>query len=275
VCWVTGTTWATGGPAVAETTDGGRHWTDKTPAGWANAPWWAFAIHCVSATICWMVGPTGFSQNPSVEKTSDGGATWTLFTNLPTVPATPIGTYELDGISCVSADSCVAVGGLNGGAGPARVISTTDGGATWSLSASSGLAGIQQLNGVSCLPDAGGNTTCYAGGIAYPSGFSQAESVALVSHDDGATWAQVGGFNDNGWLSSISCASTQNCWAGGAGSSDALVGTSDGGASWSTVTSDTTNEEGAVSCLDISTCAAVTDGGLWVTHDDGGLQPTG
>jgi hypothetical protein len=39
VCWVTGTTWATGGPAVAETTDGGKTWTDKTPADWANAPW--------------------------------------------------------------------------------------------------------------------------------------------------------------------------------------------------------------------------------------------
>src|SRR5438876_9895992 len=65
VCWVTGMTWATGGPAVAETTDGGKTWTDKTPADWANAPWWAFAIDCPTATTCWMVGPTGFSQDPS------------------------------------------------------------------------------------------------------------------------------------------------------------------------------------------------------------------
>jgi hypothetical protein len=272
VCWATGTTWATGGPAVAESTDGGRQWTDRTPAGWATVPWWAVSIDCVSATTCWMAGPTGFSQDPSVEETTDGGATWTVFTNLPAVPATALGTYELSGISCVSADSCVAVGGLNGGSGPARVIVTTDGGATWSLSASPALAGIQQLIGVSCLPAAGGGTTCYAGGIAFPSGFSQAESVLAVSHDDGATWAQVAGYADNGWFASVSCATTANCWAAGAGSTDALAGTSDGGSTWSVVTSDTAGAGDSVSCLSVSTCVAVTDNGLWVTRDDGGLR---
>ena len=274
VCWVTGTTWATGGLAVAETTDGGKTWTDKTPADWANAPWWAFAIDCPTATTCWMVGPTGFAQDPSVERTTDGGATWTLYTNLPTVPRTPIGTYELEGISCVSADSCVAAGGLNGGSGPARVISTTDGGATWSLSASAGLSSVELLFGVSCLPDAGGNTTCYAGGtVPAQPGSDESTSVVLVSHDDGASWAQLEGLTDNGWFNSISCASTQNCWAGGAGTTDALAGTSDGGSSWSVVTSDTSNEGGYVSCLSVSTCVAVTDNGVWVTSDDGGLTP--
>jgi hypothetical protein len=37
------------------------------------------------------------------------------------------------------------------------------------------------------------------------------------------------------------------CWAAGAGTTVALVGTTDGGLTWSTVTSDTTNEEGQVS----------------------------
>ena len=276
VCWVTGTTWATGGPAVAETTDGGKTWTDKTPADWANAPWWALAIDCPTATTCWMVGPTGFAQDPSVERTTDGGATWTLYTNLPTVPRTPIGTYELEGISCVSADSCVAAGGLNGGSGPARVISTTDGGATWSLSASAGLSSVELLFGVSCLPDAGGNTTCYAGGtVPAQPGSDESTSVVLVSHDDGASWAQLEGLTDNGWFNSISCASTQNCWAGGAGTTDALAGTSDGGSSWSVVTSDTSNEGGYVSCLSVSTCVAVTDNGIWFTSDDGGLTTGG
>jgi hypothetical protein len=39
------------------------------------------------------------------------------------------------------------------------------------------------------------------------------------------------------------------------------------------VTSDTTNEVGSVSCLSVSTCVAVTDNGVWVTSDDGGLTP--
>ena len=206
-----------------------------------------------------------------MEKTTDGGATWTLFSNLPTVPSTSIGTYELNGISCVSADSCVAVGGLNGGSGPARVITTTDGGATWSLSASAALSGVQQLMDVSCLPASGGGTTCYGAGITFASDSGTAESLVLASQDDGATWAQVESLADNGWFNSISCASTRNCWAAGAGSDDALAGTSDGGSSWSTVTSDTTNELGSVSCLSGSTCVAVTDNGVWVTSDDGGL----
>lgn len=273
VCWVTGTTWATGGPAVAETTDGGKNWTDMTPAAWATAPWWASAIDCVSATTCWLAGTTGYLQNPAVAETTDGGTTWTVFTNLPTwVSTNGVGTYTLNGISCLSAASCVAVGGLNASGGTATVISTTDGGATWNLSADPALGAIQQLFSVSCLPGTGGNTTCFGAGNAQLPGGSSA-SVALISQDGGATWRQTGTFDDGGWLNSISCASTQNCWAAGAGSTDALLGTSDAGGSWSTVTSDTTNEEGSVSCLSISVCAATTDGALWVTSDDGGLQP--
>ena len=55
----------------------------------------------------------------------------------------------------------------------------------------------------------------------------------------------------------------------------ALAGTSDGGASWSSVTSDTTDEGGSVSCLSVKVCVATTDNGLWVTRDDGGLVGTG
>jgi hypothetical protein len=165
-------------------------------------------------------------------------------------------------------------GGPTGFAQDPSVERTTDGGATWSLSASAGLSSVELLFGVSCLPDAGGNTTCYAGGTvqAQPDN-NESTSVVLVSHDDGASWAQVEGLTDNGWFNSISCASTQNCWAGGAGTTDALAGTSDAGSSWSVVTSDTSNEGGYVSCLSVSTCVAVTDNGVWVTSDDGGLTP--
>lgn len=270
VCWVTGDTWATGGPAVAETTDGGRQWTDMTPAAWATAQWYAFAINCVSATTCWLAGTQGDPQDPAVAETTDGGATWTTFTNLPAIPQTNSGgTYVLNGISCVSADSCVAVGGFEEGGGPSEVISTTNGGATWSLSASTELSGISQLFSVSCLPAAGGNTTCYATGWA---GAADVPTV-LVSQDGGATWAQDGQFDDTGWLDSISCASTQNCWAAGAGMLTSLAGTADAGSSWSTVTADTTNEEGFISCPSVSVCVTTADNALWVTSDDGDLEP--
>jgi hypothetical protein len=51
----------------------------------------------------------------------------------------------------------------------------------------------------------------------------------------------------------------------------ALAGTSNGGASWSTVTSDTSNEDGSVSCATADFCVATTDGQVWVTSNDGGL----
>jgi hypothetical protein len=54
----------------------------------------------------------------------------------------------------------------------------------------------------------------------------------------------------------------------------ALAGTADAGASWSVQQSETTNEDGAVSCATISLCVATTDNALWVTSSDGGLPAT-
>lgn len=272
VCWASGFAWA-GGPAVAKTTNGGQTWTDMTPVAWVNVTWTPNVIDCVSATICWLAGMDGAGglQNPSVVKTTDGGTTWTTFTNLPTFTSSdPNGTYELDGISCVSAISCVAVGGLNEADGTATVITTTDGGATWTRSTDPTLSRIEQLFGVSCLTATRGKVTCFAAGAAHEGG-----SIAVLSRDEGATWGRKREFDNTGWLNSISCASTRNCWAAGSGTAVALNGTSDAGKSWSSVTSDTTDEDGAVSCLSVRVCVATTDNGLWVTSDDGGLPTTG
>jgi hypothetical protein len=274
VCWASGTAWLADTPAVAESTDGGQTWTDMTPADWSTATWWPNAIDCVSATTCWLAGmnAAGNLQNPAVAETSDAGATWTTFSNLPTfVSSDPNGTYELDGISCLSADSCVAVGGLDEADGTATVITTADGGATWTRSTSPKLTRIQELFSVSCLPAAGGKTTCLAAGAA----LEAAGPVALVSRNGGATWGQRKKFDDTGWLNSTSCATTTNCWAAGSGTTVGLVGTANRGKSWTPVTSDTSNEDGSVSCLNVNVCVATTDNGLWVTSDDGGLVSAG
>jgi hypothetical protein len=273
VCWASGTNWQDG-PGVAETTDGGQTWTDRTPAAWASATWWPNAIDCVSATTCWLAGLdwTVGLQNPAMAKTTDGGATWTTLSNLPTfVSHDQNGTYQLNGISCLSAASCVAVGGLNESDGTATVISTADGGATWTRSDDPTLSRIEGLFSVSCLPAAHARTTCSAAGTAQQA----AGPVAVLSRDGGVSWGNRQQFDNTGWLNSISCATTENCWAAGSGTTVSLVGTADAGKSWASVTSDTSNQDGSVSCLSVNVCVATTDNALWVTSDDGGLPTAG
>jgi hypothetical protein len=269
ICWVAGAG-PEDQPEVARSTNGGTTWKLATPADWANASfsWWPNSIDCVSATTCWLAGETANStQNPEVARTTDGGKSWTTFSNLPAVPPNSNGdTYLLNGISCPSASSCVAGGGINGGPGPAAVISTTDGGATWSMSADPALAGVQQVMGLSCMA-ASGSSVCHAAGFAPQVG----GPVALTSSDGGGTWTVTPPFDTTGWLSSISCADSQHCWAAGAGTAVALAGTTDGGSTWSTVTSDTAGEEGQVSCATLTFCVAATDGALWTTNTNGGL----
>jgi hypothetical protein len=272
ICWVSGPG-PSDQPEVADSADGGKTWTLATPADWADSAysWWPNSIDCVSTTTCWLAGQTANStQNPEVAETTNGGGAWTTFSNLPTTPPDANGdTYALNGISCISTRVCVAVGGVNGGPGPAAVISTTTGGTTWSLSSAPALANVQELFSVSCLPGptALSRATCHAGGSA----LEAAGPVELMSSDGGATWGGMQTFDVTGWLNSISCADARHCWAADSGTSVALVGTANGGVSWSAVTSDTTNEDGSVSCATVNFCVATTDGGLWTTSTDGGL----
>lgn len=273
VCWASGPG-PSDQPEVARSADGGQTWKLETPAAWQQATysWWPNSIDCVSTSTCWLAGQTANStQNPEVAVTTDAGTDWTTFSDLPTVTPDSNGdTYALNGISCVSADSCVAVGGINGGAGPATVISTTNGGTSWSLSTAPALSSVQDFFSVSCVAGPSGSTevACHAAGAA----LEAAGPVELQSEDGGNTWSGLQTFDVTGWLNSISCANLRHCWAASSGTTVALAGTSDGGKSWSTVTSDTSNEDGSVSCATADFCVATTDGGLWVTADDGGLD---
>lgn len=281
VCWAAGASNGSNSPQVAKSSDGGQTWKLATPAGWASGAvgWWN-AIDCVSKSVCWVAGVgAGPTTTPAAAVTTDGGKTWRTMSNLPPVPVDPAGnTYGLTAVSCVSAISCVAVGGPNDGTGSPAIISTTDGGATWSISADPSLAVLDSLNSVDCLPAPAASSAsaaspvCYAGGTTLLGPGQPGGAAEIKSDDGGATWG--GGtqtFDVTGWVSSISCASARHCWAAGGGTTVALIGTSDGFQTWSAVTSDTSNEIGNVSCPTASFCVATTDDALWVTGNDGGL----
>ena len=168
VCWAAGTD-QTGSGAVAESTNGAKTWTLKTPAFLADSGGTRTlkSIDCVSATTCWLAGVSqATSQGPEVDETTDGGATWTSFSNLPghSPSTTLMGPTPSTGSRAPQRLTCVVVGGLDYYDGKAQVIATTDGGATWSLSPDPALAGLQQLFSVACLPVSGGLPTCRAAG---------------------------------------------------------------------------------------------------------------
>lgn len=99
--------------------------------------------------------------------------------------------------------------------------------------------------------------------------------MIAVSRDDGLTWRSQQAVPDAGWnLGSVSCADASHCWAAANGfTTEALMGTADGGRSWTSVTQDRPdgNYGAAVSCLSVRVCVATTDARLWVTAGNGGL----
>jgi hypothetical protein len=275
VCWMVGQGEG-GGADITETTDGGVTWTDVTPAGWLDS-YVSDSVDCLSATDCWVggqyfdpVAPDPLDGTPWLANTTDGGSTWTIFNNLPALTQNddPNGTYLIDTISCTSTLDCVAAGGLNDGVGLAEVIATTDGGDTWTLSTDPTLQGVQDIFGLSCVPTDGGPPVCNVAGAAL-----EAEGpLEITSTDGGSTWSGIETYDNTGWFQSISCPDAQHCWAAGGGTTVSLLGTADGGASWSEQTADTTNEVGSVSCASVSFCVTTADNAVWYTTDGGGLS---
>ena len=264
-----------GEPQVAFTTDGGMTWTDPTPASWANVSWITTSIDCVSASTCWLTGlngPFGSVVDPILLKTPDLGASWQAPGHLPGAQSTnPATAYALQDISCLSAASCVAVGGPDEVNGVGTVLVTSNGGLTWTRFPS---AKVSDFQSVSCVPGIG-LPTCFATGAVYDPQSGAADSVIVSSRTGGRSWGVDQDFGNQNPFYSITCTDASHCWAGGNGyQNEALDGTADGGRSWSLVTASEGNiDAGAVSCLSVSVCVATTDDALWVTTDNGGLAP--
>ena len=142
--------------------------------------------------------------------------TWTRQT-------TPASANLVEGVSCPTTTTCEAVG--YGGNGMA--LRTVNGGSTWS--AQTLPSSVQDLSGVAC-PTAG---VCVSVGQNAVDAGSREVGVLVTTSNGGHTWKRrhiPAGFTD---LMGVACPTALVCEAAGLGPT-AIIGTTDGGATWTT-----------------------------------------
>jgi hypothetical protein len=239
-----------------------------------------FAATCLDASDCWAVGTVladggGHPAGALIENWDGSG--WQV---VPAAAGAP--GAILEGISCVGASACWAVGFSTDATGNAlgEVTETWDGSA-WSLvpGADTGQP-YSQLDAVSCMTTA----DCWAVGAAGPIQQNPkflpifpaaAGDQGLVEHWDGVAWSVVpsaaAASPDGGYLGAVTCVSASDCWATGsttdaAGTSDRTLIENWNGAAWSAVASADPAGQPAdylngVTCLGPDQCWAVGSSG--------------
>jgi photosystem II stability/assembly factor-like uncharacterized protein len=220
------------------TTDAGSQWTITPLKG---LPGELVSLACSSATRCHgIVGPNALSLlNEAFVSTADSFKTW----KSSAFPAVD-GIYDL---TCADAAHCLIIGSRSPGrAFDSRaefVRLTSNSGATWKTGVlPKGFAGGEA---VSCADAA----HCLVAGLIQFDNNTEDESPVISTTNGGLTWTLDSLPSDvpGPQLSDISCPSTIECWAAGseevsesvgdvtAPDSSVLLGTTNGGATWSKV----------------------------------------
>jgi photosystem II stability/assembly factor-like uncharacterized protein len=194
--------------AIYGTRNGGRTWHAQ-PAVLGGGLFQAIA--CPSETVCEATGNAG-----TIVGTINGGMTWTR-------QATPAQANLVEGVSCPTTTTCEAVG--FGGTGMA--LRTVNGGSTWS--AQTLPPSVQDLSGVAC-PTV---RVCVSVGQNAVDAGSREVGVVATTSNGGHTWKRrhiPAGFAD---LVGVACPTALVCEAAGLGPT-AVIGTTDGGTTWTT-----------------------------------------
>lgn len=248
------------------------------------------AVSCADADHCWAVGVAGPNAETTpttgggattatvIVATDDGGTTWSA------QPISLSATPQLSGISCPSAELCMAVGSTGTIPGVGIVLTTRDGGASWGQAAVP--AGAFDLNSVECSSSADCTAIVNDG--------TNIWSARTVNF--GLTWEQEGtlpaGFQDPRDVScsgaTTSLSGTSTCLIAGYSPTTtghgqgAIVVSDDGGATWTaadvpagmgvlqSVTCDSATECVAVGTTSTTVSDVVPAQGLILVSQDGG-----
>jgi hypothetical protein len=170
------------------------------------------AVSCTATTSCVAVG-TGAPDDESnlPYSVAWNGSSWR---ELPTPDQTPEVAPSLNGVSCPSAQDCLAVGSSGGINGADAVALRWNGTAWQQLSLPAPAQGTSDsLDAVSCV----GGSWCMAAGF---TATSTSSAVPLAEEWQGGTWQVVPPVNSPGdiyptGLSGVSCASAASCVAAG------------------------------------------------------------
>jgi photosystem II stability/assembly factor-like uncharacterized protein len=288
--WATGYDNATSEAVILHTTDGGRHWTTKSP------PWWyayeTSALALLDRRRAWAVGSEGYDGS-AILKTTDGGRSWGwqtgktvqyllgvdfldpyhgwLVGSRGTLLRTADGGRTWNGSRGVSDTDLWSVAfvdaahgwvaGGNAAATEGVIRHTGDGGATWATQADVAGSVIYKIRAIddSQAWAVGGNAVSGGG-------------VILHTSDGGASWQTQYGGGGAPWLSGATFLDASTGWV--VGEHGTVLRTGDGGLTWTTVGVPTREDLTAVWFTDAANGWIVGDGEAMLHTIDGGTTWT-
>ncbi len=226
------------------------------------------AVSCAAVGSCTAVGEFYNSSGDtlSLAESSNGGH-WSIASS----PNSSTSLNYLNGVSCTSPTSCVAVGTYDDGAMAGWTLTETWDGISWTVVPSADVGSDGQTNtlqSVSCSSA----TSCTAVGSYTANNLG---SQTLIESWDGMTWSVASSPNDGSnpnYLYGVSCTSATDCTAVGTYDvgttfSGTLIESWDG-ESWTTASSPDQGSESTlfgVSCISAGGCTAV---GLYHTASE-------
>jgi hypothetical protein len=256
-----------------------------------------FDVSCPSGSDCWAVGArvgVNGDGSPTATLTENwNGASWTVVPS-PTPSGPGVVGAVLQGVTCVSASRCIAVGYSTDDTGAnLRGLTEEWNGSVWALvpSPDTGQA-FDQLSRVTCVSA----SDCWAVGNAGPAQQNPnflpifpgaVGDQGLIEHWDGSSWSivpsAVEASPNGGYLYGITCVGTANCWASGAttdtsGMASGLLLQHWNGATWTDVSSSVPEATtggilSSVACVSSSQCWAVGAQGTFGGGGGSGFQP--
>ena len=232
-----------------------------------TAPGYLYAVSCASPSQCMAVGSYYMSQPYASSYTLTqqwNGSLWTVVDS-PSLGAT---RDSLNGVTCISATDCWAVGGydtfIDGNLADQTHIERWDGN-SWTTIASPNVGTSGNfLHGVTCTSA----SNCWAVGTYATEIPGHIVGRTLIEKWDGNSWTIVSSPNmgmDSNYLYSVVCTSESQCWAVGTiyveNSGYYTLTEKWDGNSWTIANSQNTGTLQGVTCTSPSQCWAVGNTG--------------